>query len=760
MNQEKLSDNDEVNPDEQRSISHPTINWNRAGRGGIRTSLRGSRLPAASDDLSLTISQSQTKAFNDDSRAPVVTSELESTSTLNMSSNPKFRELAPVDHATEAATEAVPNGSNESEIPEHDLSISPGVIKSGAVSKNLMDAPEAKISAVDDSNEVNLFTSGKQGARSDTQKCRLCISNAPDTITEEDVWTLFNELNITAKRIKHIPGQPDSEIYIDVFDPSEAQHAINNLHGKEVGGRQLHVQFLPDKIAGVVQYLPTISTEEPAMTWHEFPQSPIGSQRSDASKVSLIHDSETDTEEGEISDNSDGYESNHQDFVADRYSAQDSAECATKEIIVIDSDEDDAMITSYADARQAARPSDAINLNHKVEVIDIEAVNDMEELDEQKASSNLFGPQTLAELTTAELELQVRYFYITRDPATIPETDPVRCLVCAGVGHLESRCPAQMCSHCNTKGTHFSKDCPKIARCSRCRGRHPISKCKHKLRPQNLRIICDLCNEKDHLEVDCELNWRSSGPIWRKPLPALSVARTCFICGDSGHLGNDCRLRQPGKQMGSSMWSEKGLPMPLTSLTSSIGKDSSMLLNNKKKHKMPNSRAKGVTGAHAKSVGRARSPISSLDTSDTQGWPELIKSAKDRKGPVNIQIKGLASRSNLNSRVQSDTYSPVQSSPQYRDLRENQNPNYHSGYSSNFAQSDRYYPGDSQGEFPRGRFGNSRYRSRSRSRSRSPRRWYRSPPRAVSYNTAPRDYRDRDNPNFSSAGNQWRSIGR
>ena len=765
MDQEKLSENDEVNPHEQRSVSRPTINWNRTGSGGIRTSLRGSRLPTASHVAPLIIPQPQIQPPDNDSRASAVTLELESASKLNMLPNHELQDLTLTDYTTEAATDAVPNGSYESKTSEFDHLASPGIIKPGAVTKDLVDTTEPKISIVDGSGEVDPIAIGEQGARSDTQNCRLCISNAPDTTTEEDIWTLFNELNIAAKVIKHIPGQPDNEVYVDVFDPSEAQYAINNLNGKEVGGRKLHVQILPDKTAGIIQDLPAKSTTKPLITWREFAQSPIGNQTSDASKVSFIHDGETDTEDGEISDGFDGNESDHQDFAADKSFTQNSAEHATKNVIVIDSDEDDAMITSYADAEQATRPVDAANLNHKVEVIDLEAVSDKEEIDEQKATSNSTGPQTLAELTIAELELQVRYFYITRDLATIPETDPVRCLVCAGAGHLESWCPASTCSHCNVKGTHFSKECPKIARCSRCRGRHPLSNCKHKLRPQNLRITCDLCNERNHSEADCELNWRSSGPIWKKPLPPLSVARTCFICGDTGHLGNDCRLRQPGKQMGSSMWSEKGLPVPLTSLTSTINRDNSMPLASKRKQKMPNSRAKGVAAAHAKSVGRALSPTSPSHRSDTQTWPELINRAKDRrKSPVNIQIKGLANRSNLNSRTYSDTYSPAQASPQYRDFRENQNPNHRDGYSissSNLAQSDRSYYGDGQGEFSRGRFGSSRYRSRSRSRSRSPRRWYRSPPRAASYNTPPRNFRDRDNPNFSGGGaNQWRPIGR
>ena len=174
-------------------------------------------------------------------------------------------------------------------------------------------------------------------------------------------------------------------------------------------------------------------------------------------------------------------------------------------------------------------------------------------------------PKTLADLDAEDLRIQLRYFYITRDPHSVPDTDPIRCLVCAKPGHMAGGCPSLTCSTCGAHKEHFTHSCPQTEQCDRCAERgHKASKCKYKLKPVNNKLTCMLCNLEGHFDGDCELRWRTSGRPWGTTIPVLSVLRYCYECGNSGHLGNDCLSRRPGKPMGSSTWSEHGLPTPNT----------------------------------------------------------------------------------------------------------------------------------------------------------------------------------------------------
>ena len=196
---------------------------------------------------------------------------------------------------------------------------------------------------------------------------------------------------------------------------------------------------------------------------------------------------------------------------------------------------------------------------------------------ERKETQAVEPPKTLADLDVEDLRKQLRYFYIARDPHTVPDTDPVHCLVCAKPGHMAGDCLSLTCSTCGAHKEHFAHSCPQTRRCDRCAERgHDVSNCPYKLKPPNIKIVCDLCKFSGHFEIDCELRWRTSGRPWETTLPALTVLRCCYECGASGHLGNDCPTRMPGKPMGTSTWSEHGLPTSITAarrLASSIPKN-------------------------------------------------------------------------------------------------------------------------------------------------------------------------------------------
>lgn len=170
-------------------------------------------------------------------------------------------------------------------------------------------------------------------------------------------------------------------------------------------------------------------------------------------------------------------------------------------------------------------------------------------------------PRLLSDLNPNELKLQLRYFYITRSSDSVDPSNPVRCLVCAQKGHMAEACNTLTCAVCGKYDQHVTKDCAQAKRCGKCRERgHPASECRRMLRPgHGPPVICDLCERPGHVEDDCELVWRTSGRPWESDPGNSSIRLGCYECGRSGHLGNDCPTRMPGKGLGTSSWSLNGM---------------------------------------------------------------------------------------------------------------------------------------------------------------------------------------------------------
>lgn len=144
------------------------------------------------------------------------------------------------------------------------------------------------------------------------------------------------------------------------------------------------------------------------------------------------------------------------------------------------------------------------------------------------------------QLSAEERQLQTRYFGSTRDD------DPVRCLICAEIGHMQEGCPARTCQHCKAVDQHFTYNCPIVAKCTKCRERgHAKENCPSKLaRSAADGFFCDLCNKPGHVEEECSLLWRTFNP---DKIPNLNkVARmtvSCYQCGSHLHWGDDCPMR-------------------------------------------------------------------------------------------------------------------------------------------------------------------------------------------------------------------------
>lgn len=162
----------------------------------------------------------------------------------------------------------------------------------------------------------------------------------------------------------------------------------------------------------------------------------------------------------------------------------------------------------------------------------------------------------LADLNPQELNAQMRYFYITKTSQDVDRNTPVRCLVCAQYGHMSEACESLTCTACGAYNQHVTQKCPKLARCSKCRERgHDRLSCPYKLKNiAQAEIICDLCQRTGHTEEECELVWRTSGRLWDSNISHDNLRLSCYECGRSGHLGNGCPSRRPGKPPGTSSW--------------------------------------------------------------------------------------------------------------------------------------------------------------------------------------------------------------
>lgn len=173
----------------------------------------------------------------------------------------------------------------------------------------------------------------------------------------------------------------------------------------------------------------------------------------------------------------------------------------------------------------------------------------------------------LADLSSHDLNAQLRYFHTTRAREEIDGKTPVRCLVCAKEGHMAGLCESLTCSTCGAFNQHTIQACPNNVKCGKCREQgHDESRCPYKLKRMPwYEIVCDLCHRNGHIEQDCELIWRTSGRPWESDLAHTNVRLSCYECGHSGHLGNDCPSRKPKKSMGTSSWDGKMGPVSIKS---------------------------------------------------------------------------------------------------------------------------------------------------------------------------------------------------
>lgn len=188
------------------------------------------------------------------------------------------------------------------------------------------------------------------------------------------------------------------------------------------------------------------------------------------------------------------------------------------------------------------------------------------------------------------------------------EDDSVRCMTCAGTGHMTEVCPSRTCQHCQAVDEHFASACPKMAKCSKCQERgHEKAKCPYKLaRSKADGFQCDLCNETGHTEDECSFLWRTYFPgklAHIHKVPKLRVV--CYQCGSDSHWGDDCSQRNKRQRISIDTFSAKNASWYLTAdapASKGRGKDSKAA-----------SRGQGFSIR-----GRAQSPISIVSDDDDE----------------------------------------------------------------------------------------------------------------------------------------------
>ncbi|XP_052264569.1 zinc finger CCHC domain-containing protein 7-like [Dreissena polymorpha] len=132
----------------------------------------------------------------------------------------------------------------------------------------------------------------------------------------------------------------------------------------------------------------------------------------------------------------------------------------------------------------------------------------------------------------------------------------LRCYNCNQVGHLSKNCPQPkkmpVCSLCSDS-EHTSRTCPNIF-CYNCEEPgHDLRGCKA---PRRLNMVCFRCNMNGHDQKKCPDVWRQfhvtteSGKLQQPDSRRKrKIALSCYNCGETKHLGHECREERSNKFM-------------------------------------------------------------------------------------------------------------------------------------------------------------------------------------------------------------------
>ncbi|KAL8662668.1 MAG: hypothetical protein Q9202_004533 [Teloschistes flavicans] len=427
---------------------------------------------------------------------------------------------------------------------------------------------------------------------------RLVIGNLPGSATESDIQDLFKAFSVCNVKIHtKVPPSVAGHATLDLANPGSISQAIEQLHGIFFQGSNLSIQLAQE--SGKDDENPFSEPKRDRMQYQESSHShdrtlgktPTSEEHPNNVAIQL-DPSESSARSAAPAQESrmsgvleDGREyparSNHpRDEPTKKESSYSQDEREVIINILDDSDYESGQVTDSGDpranvvhAREDASVDDADEQSYDSMsdvgdsgLVDEDAMikyADSKALDD--GSSHRYalsttrttpvGPRLLADLGQEELELQLRYFYVGKARNKVALSEPIRCLVCTGTAHVAAQCNQLVCSRCGDQNAHSSTICPLMTVCSQCKEPgHIRSDCLSKVKKPHEIAICELCERQGHVSHECELRWRTSGRPWESNLEDRRIRFGCYECGRSGHLGNDCPSRQPGKPKGSSSW--------------------------------------------------------------------------------------------------------------------------------------------------------------------------------------------------------------
>lgn len=382
------------------------------------------------------------------------------------------------------------------------------------------------------------------------ERRRLHVGNLSYNATDADLREFFAGFRVTSVAIPSNPrtNRPVGYAFVELSSSEEAESAIEKLGGKEILQRKVFLQ---------------IARNHGQSTADANPYTQFGAKASEASASQdtpkgFSPDSKSDVPQGRAETDSSSYRPAPSVALAldeTHKRARSNSSGSDEPGIILNLQDPNPRSNSVLmeGLEQSGQARSSLSESRTDDMT-------MTYSDSEAAPGN-FGsqstsarPRVLADLSSRDLNLQLRYFYITKEPKDVDRSNLVRCLVCAQEGHMASECTRIVCTVCNSKGKHFTKDCPTLE-CSTCHEPgHNNGDCHFVSESAQLNATCKLCKRKGHVQRSCELLWRTATPPWKTNTLNRRVHLECYECGNGGHLGNDCPTRRPGKPMGSSTW--------------------------------------------------------------------------------------------------------------------------------------------------------------------------------------------------------------